>query len=73
MYNEQCTLGAGSAVILAQAVGLGGLVAKEPHGPNRTPEVCGQDNGRYVSCDVCMTGRKYEKRTNLDKDVFIAA
>ena len=63
----------GGVVCWVQAVGLQGSVAKGPHGPNRTPEVCGQDNGRYVSCDVCMTGRKYEKRTNLDKDVFIAA
>ena len=30
MYNEQCTLGAGSAAIPAQAVGLQVLVAKEP-------------------------------------------
>ena len=45
MYNEQCTLGAGSAAIPVQAVGLQVLVAKEPHGANRTPEVCGQDDG----------------------------
>ena len=61
MYNEQCTLGAGSAAIPVQSVGLQVLVAKEPRGPNRTPEVCGRYDGWYVSCDVCMTGRKYEK------------
>ena len=42
MYNEQCILGAGSAAILVQAVGLQGSVTKEPHGQYRTPEVCGE-------------------------------
>jgi len=59
MNNEQCTLGAGSAAIPAQAVGLQVLVAKEPRGPNRTPEVCGQDEGRYVVVFASITMRKY--------------
>ena len=47
MYNEQCTLGAGLALIPVQAVGLQVLVAKEPYGAQRTPEVCGRYDGRY--------------------------
>ena len=76
MYNEQCTLGAGLAVIPVQAVGLQGSVAKEPHGPNRTPEVCGEPDPSYPAClrgiilgettglyvwkGMCIAGRKYE-------------
>ena len=76
MNNEQCTLGAGSAVILAQAVGLQGLVAMGPHGQYRTPEVCGQPypshpanlrgislggtKGRYVGAGTCIAGAKIQ-------------
>ena len=49
----------GGVVCSVQAVGLQGSVAKEPHGQYRTPEVCGQDDGRYVVVFASITMRKY--------------
>ena len=67
----------GGVVCSVQAVGLQVLVAKEPRGANRTPEMCGQPDpscrvclreislggtrGRYIGAGVCIN--RYEDKT----------